>query len=118
MPNPAETAKIVPQSVIEASSHTMTFRWGTHHCFPGPTRAQTARCPRSTTHQPTSSGSTSCTMLRQSSELDAGQIVLAWMTQRRRPVVPIVGVSTPAQVRSAWSAVNTVVSAALMSILS
>lgn len=39
--------------------------------------------------------------------LDAGQAVLAWMTQRARPVLPVVGVSRPEQVRSAWSAVHT-----------
>ncbi|WP_199711330.1 aldo/keto reductase [Tessaracoccus antarcticus] len=52
-----------------------------------------------------------------SSEMDAGQVVLAWMKQRPRAVIPIVGVSSPSQVRSAWSAVTTDIPAALMSIL-
>lgn len=38
--------------------------------------------------------------------LDAGQTVLAWMAQRDRPVLPVVGVSTPEQVSSAWQAVT------------
>lgn len=38
--------------------------------------------------------------------LDAGQIVLAWMSQRRAPVLPIVGVSHPDQIRSAWQAIS------------
>ena len=39
--------------------------------------------------------------------LDAGQVVLAWMHQRPTPVPPVVGVSRPDQVRSAWQAVTT-----------
>lgn len=39
--------------------------------------------------------------------LDAGQAVLAWMGQRKRPVLPIVGVSTPEQLHSAVDAVTT-----------
>lgn len=39
--------------------------------------------------------------------LDAGQAVLAWMPQRDRPVLPVVGVSTPEQLRSAVQAVTT-----------
>lgn len=39
--------------------------------------------------------------------LDAGQTVLAWMAQRDRPVLPIVGVSTPKQLHSAVDAVTT-----------
>lgn len=39
--------------------------------------------------------------------LDAGQAVLAWMAQRQQPVLPVVGVSTPQQVESAWQAVRT-----------
>ena len=34
--------------------------------------------------------------------LDAGQTVLAWMVGRTQPVVPVVGVSHPGQVRAAW----------------
>lgn len=43
--------------------------------------------------------------------LDAGQTVLAWMAQRERQVVPVVGVSRPEQVTSAWAAVTTALSA-------
>lgn len=39
--------------------------------------------------------------------LDAGQAVLAWMTGRHMPVLPVVGVSSPRQVRSAWAATMT-----------
>lgn len=39
--------------------------------------------------------------------LDAGQLVLAWMSQRATPVIPIVGVSRAEQVRSAWTGVTT-----------
>ncbi|WP_051159033.1 aldo/keto reductase [Tsukamurella sp. 1534] len=42
-----------------------------------------------------------------SAGLDAGQTVLAWMGQRRQRVQPVVGVSTPAQLRSAATAVRT-----------
>lgn len=38
--------------------------------------------------------------------LDAGQVVLAWMSQRPTPVLPIAGVSRPDHVRSAWQAVT------------
>lgn len=38
--------------------------------------------------------------------LDAGQVVLAWMNQRPSAVLPVVGVSQPEQVRSAWQAVT------------
>lgn len=38
--------------------------------------------------------------------LDAGQAVLSWMVHRTRSVVPVVGVSRPEQVRSAWEAVT------------
>lgn len=40
-------------------------------------------------------------------DLDAGQTVLAWMVQRPAAVLPIVGVSTPEQLESAWRAVHT-----------
>lgn len=40
--------------------------------------------------------------------LDPGQVVLAWMNQRPTPVLPIVGVSRPEQVRLAWHAVTQV----------
>lgn len=40
--------------------------------------------------------------------LDPGQVVLAWMNQRPTPVLPIVGVSRPEQVLSAWHAVTQV----------
>lgn len=39
--------------------------------------------------------------------LDAGQAVLAWMGQRERPVLPVVGVSTPEQLHCAVDAVTT-----------
>lgn len=39
--------------------------------------------------------------------LDAGQTVLAWLVQRRRPVLPVVGVSSPEQVTSAAQAMMT-----------
>ncbi|WP_040159464.1 aldo/keto reductase [Nigerium massiliense] len=39
--------------------------------------------------------------------LDAGQTVLAWMVNRAAPVIPVVGVSRPEHVRSAWAAVTT-----------
>ncbi|MFW6186493.1 MAG: aldo/keto reductase [Actinomycetota bacterium] len=39
--------------------------------------------------------------------LDTGQTVLAWMAQRDRPVLPVVGVSSPEQVASAWQAMTT-----------
>lgn len=39
--------------------------------------------------------------------LDAGQAVLAWMGQRDRPVLPVVGVSTPEQLHGAVDAVTT-----------
>lgn len=39
--------------------------------------------------------------------LDAGQVVLAWMTSRARPVLPVVGVSSPDQLASAVRAVST-----------
>ncbi len=38
--------------------------------------------------------------------LDAGQVVLSWMTRRDTPVLPVVGVSRPEQVGSAWAAVT------------
>ena len=38
--------------------------------------------------------------------LDPGQVVLAWMTQRRTSVVPVVGVSRPDQLASALDAVS------------
>lgn len=53
----------------------------------------------------------------ESSDLDAGQLVLAWMTQRTRPVIPIVGVSHPAHVRSASAAVATTIPTASLSAL-
>lgn len=37
---------------------------------------------------------------------DLGQLVLAWMVQRRIPVVPVVGVSNAAQVSAAWAGVS------------
>ena len=40
-------------------------------------------------------------------DLDAGQLVLAWMGQRAVPVIPIVGVSRVEQVHAAWEAANT-----------
>lgn len=46
--------------------------------------------------------------------LDAGQTVLAWMGQRSRPVLPVVGVSSPAQLESAADAVTTTVSSDLL----
>ncbi|WGW10536.1 aldo/keto reductase [Saxibacter everestensis] len=39
--------------------------------------------------------------------LDAGQVVLAWMGQRDRPVLPVIGLSGPEQVDSALHAVST-----------
>lgn len=39
--------------------------------------------------------------------LDAGQVVLAWMSQREQPVVPVVGVSNLWQLHSAVEAVAT-----------
>lgn len=42
--------------------------------------------------------------------LDAGQAVLAWMAHRNRPVLPVVGVSRPQHVTSAWAAVHTMLS--------
>lgn len=39
--------------------------------------------------------------------LDAGQAVLTWMVSRNQSVIPVVGVSSPDQVRSAWQAVTT-----------
>ncbi len=39
--------------------------------------------------------------------LDAGQTVLSWMVHRPAPVLPVVGVSTPDQLASAWRAVHT-----------
>ena len=39
--------------------------------------------------------------------LDAGQVVLAWMVQRERPVLPVVGASTAGQLASAAEAVRT-----------
>ena len=39
--------------------------------------------------------------------LDAGQTVLSWMVGRHQPVIPVVGVSRPEQVTSAWRAVTT-----------
>ncbi len=50
------------------------------------------------------------TVLRDVAEqagLDAGQTVLAWMSQRARPVIPIVGVSRPEHLRSAVQAATT-----------
>lgn len=38
--------------------------------------------------------------------IDAGQAVLAWMAGRDQPVIPVVGVSRPEQVTSAWSGVT------------
>ncbi|WP_087508021.1 aldo/keto reductase [Cellulomonas iranensis] len=38
--------------------------------------------------------------------LDAGQVVLAWMTSLPRPVLPVVGVSSPEQLASAVHAVS------------
>jgi len=40
-------------------------------------------------------------------DLDAGQTVLAWMVQRPAAVLPIIGVSAPEQLESAWKAVHT-----------
>ncbi|MGC5629286.1 aldo/keto reductase [Georgenia sp. Z1344] len=39
--------------------------------------------------------------------LDAGQTVLAWMSQRVRPVLPVVGVSSVEQLEAAWQGVTT-----------
>lgn len=39
--------------------------------------------------------------------LDAGQTVLAWMSQRARPVLPVVGVSSAEQLEEAWQGVTT-----------
>ncbi|QHO91997.1 aldo/keto reductase [Actinomyces sp. 432] len=39
--------------------------------------------------------------------LDVGQAVLAWMVSRAQSVIPVVGVSRPEQVASAWHAVGT-----------
>ncbi|MBI9113779.1 aldo/keto reductase [Sanguibacter suaedae] len=49
--------------------------------------------------------------------IDAGQLVLAWMTQRSAPIIPVVGVSRPDQVASAWHAVNTSLSTETVAIL-
>lgn len=43
--------------------------------------------------------------------LDAGQAVLAWMVCRADPVLPVVGVSRPEHVASAWDAVGADLSA-------
>ncbi|MBC8091889.1 MAG: aldo/keto reductase [Pseudonocardia sp.] len=43
----------------------------------------------------------------QDAGLDAGQGVLAWMTQRPAPVLPVVGVSRVEHVEQAWQAVHT-----------
>ncbi|WP_051773282.1 aldo/keto reductase [Saccharothrix sp. NRRL B-16314] len=40
--------------------------------------------------------------------LDAGQAVLAWMTQRPSAVLPVVGISNAGQLEAAWQAVHTV----------
>jgi aryl-alcohol dehydrogenase-like predicted oxidoreductase len=49
--------------------------------------------------------------------LDAGQTVLAWMVQRARPVLPVVGVSNVEQLRSAVRAVTTALPADLVTAL-
>lgn len=49
--------------------------------------------------------------------LDAGQMVLSWMVHRPTPVIPIVGVSDPEQLRSAWRAVRTPLSEATVAAL-
>jgi len=46
--------------------------------------------------------------------LDRGQTVLAWMVQRRRPVIPVVGASSPEQVDAAWQATATPLDAAAL----
>lgn len=46
--------------------------------------------------------------------LDAGQAVLGWCTQRDRPVLPVVGVSRPGQVVSAWQAISTAMPAGVV----
>jgi aryl-alcohol dehydrogenase-like predicted oxidoreductase len=51
------------------------------------------------------------------SDLDAGQTVLAWMTQRPEPVLPIVGVSRVDQLTSAWKAVHTPLSTSALDTL-
>lgn len=54
------------------------------------------------------------TTLRQVGErhgLDAGQAVLAWMVGRSDRVAPVVGVSRPEQVTSAWQAITTTLDA-------
>lgn len=47
--------------------------------------------------------------------IDAGQVVLAWMTQRDHPVIPVVGTSNTAQVAAAVGAVGTSLSTEQMS---
>jgi aryl-alcohol dehydrogenase-like predicted oxidoreductase len=49
--------------------------------------------------------------------MDAGQTVLAWMTQRPAPVVPVVGVSRVEHVEQAWHAVNTSLGADAVTLL-
>jgi aryl-alcohol dehydrogenase-like predicted oxidoreductase len=49
--------------------------------------------------------------------LDAGQAVLAWMVQRAVHVIPVVGVSSVDQLRSAVDAVSTVLPPAALSLL-
>lgn len=49
--------------------------------------------------------------------LDAGQVVLTWMSQRRFPVIPVVGVSTVAQLESAVRAVDTPLDAEVLAAL-
>lgn len=51
------------------------------------------------------------------SGLDAGQVALAWMAQRAVPVIPVVGVSSLAQLHSAAQAVATPLPAATIAAL-
>ena len=46
--------------------------------------------------------------------IDRGQAVLAWMVQRRRPVIPVIGASAPEQVEAAWHATATPLDAAAL----
>lgn len=58
-------------------------------------------------HAATSAQLATLDLATRSTGLDRGQVVLSWMAGRGVPVIPIVGVSSPAQLESAARAVST-----------
>ena len=72
------------------------------------------RLPDAYQHGATASQLAALARAADSTGLDAGQVVLAWMAGRAVPVLPVVGVSTRAQLDSAVRAMSAPLPAAVL----